>query len=1148
MELNRKTYIRYADSPSSVNTEGEYTEISEGIEEGSMQLSRILLQGNLKFGEANSSQFQVQIYGISNITGKFIQVRQQDSGKDPVYLFSGFVESAKLDASRTYRSITAYDALYYYLDLDVTNLWETFWGDAQTKALTALYKVMYDFYGFYMDNVNDPTQNKPPIASSITLTKDKINMSEAKLSDLLRMIGEITATIWFVDGYNRLRYRSVYPSNHLDVATNITSSSTFEEYATQPITQIKAYLSESEAAQKTLENTSSDTDLSDMETNGLIGYSTAAEGDNNNIMILTDNYILASLTVAKIRQILNQVQYYARLAVWTPCTLNLIYNKNDIDPVKWLRVTTTDYAGNSFTFTTFALQFNYSGSGLSECTISAAGNQYLDQDKSPYSSGTQAVVNASARALKELKADVITVDYLNANYITAEKARLEFASIKSLEVEDGKFKNLQVDYLTAESADLKYAKITDLEVVNGKFKNLNVKYVTADMADIEQAGIKKIFAESGIIKDLTISDAGITGELTAVIINADSITAGTLAVDRLIIKGSNNSVMYKLNENDEIDKSTVSNEDLQNLLHGQNIIANTITATQIKAGTITANEINTNNISAAIAKIITLDASKITSGYLNSARIEAGSITAEKINTDTLTADMIKSGTLKSKSGDTTFNLDSGYIRCVSDTQFILTVSGAALQWAMGNALSQNAQIYIDPQSRALTLEGYTISFDIKKADGITYNTPLTLSYSDITVEVPLKSYKPIIVYDVDGNFDGHTGLIYSRNEVLNGSEGSFRLYNGMYQQWLATNSFSTYNYRLSSTKTINGNTYWYTPLTSSTYTASVSRLTKDIPVTSSYTYMKISATLNCFGDCDFFIGYKASGSNVLTTLATFKQVRSWNSDISVSYTIDFTSSAISDKNIGSVAIYVLAVGTTSSSKYAAWRNIEILTNQGAVVGNLYTMRANLGIYNVDMTDRMIELQIFDDAYNTAGSMRMYNSTILSAALRWGKEELWWVGTGGIRADKFIGTITTGSTSSQVIDGEITTNSVTSNITSPSVIELFDESKSSICNYKITNYTKTIDSELTTESSGQGTIIEDGEYTKEPTAYTEFGFIKDGTHPIPKEVMSCDGEGINIYSMASINWKATQELLTIIENLKARVSELEGKNETSTDM
>lgn len=669
------------------------------------------------------------------------------------------------------------------------------------------------------------------------------------------------------------------------------------------------------------------------------------------------------------------------------------------------------------------------------------------------------------------------------------------------------------------------------------------------MADINQAGIKKIFAESGIIKDLTISDAGITGELTAVTINADSITAGTLAVDRLIIKGSNNSVMYKLNENDEIDKSTVSNEDLQNLLHGQNIIANTITATQIKAGTITANEINTNDISAAIAKIITLDASKITSGYINSARIEANSITAEQIDTTTLTADMIKSGTLKSKNGRTEFDLNNNYIKCVSDTGYALKMSGsttsAALEWIIGNSEALNAQIYLDVVNRTLVVEGYSIALYINDFKTQQTNIPFVLNSSSLTLDTPTLSYKPITVRDSDGDFDGHTGLIYSRNEVLNGTEATFNLYNGMYQQWLDSNPFSTYNSR-TTTKTISGNTYWYTPLTSETYNASTSRLLKDIPISSGYTYITITATLHCYGWCDFYIGYKKS-DGVLYALDKLKEVHGINNqDIAVSYNIDFTSADIQSKNIESICVYVLANGGTSSQYWAAWKDVKIMSNQGAIIGDIYTLRANFGIYTD--TSRMIELQIFDDAYDTAGSMRMYNRDILSAPLRWGKNELWWAGSGGIRADKFIGTISTASDSSQVIDGEISTNSVTSNITSPSVIELFDESKSSICAYKITNSTKTIDSDVTTEGSNLGTITEDGEFIEDSAADTEFGFINDGTHPIPKEVTSSDGEGVNLYSMASINWKATQELLTIIENLKSRVSELEGKNETSANM
>lgn len=1149
MELNRKTYIRYADSPSSINTEGEYTEISEGIEEGSMQLSRILLQGNLKLGEANSSRFQVQIYGISNITGKFIQVRQQDSGKDPIYLFSGFVESAKLDASRAYRSITAYDALYYYLDLDITNLWETFWGTEIYKNLQGIYRVIYDFYGFVTDDVNDPAIHIP-YQSSRTIDKTKINMTGAKLSDLLRMLGEINAAVWYVDGYNRLICKNLYKTSELNITANVASTSTFEEYEVKPVTQIKAYLSESSAAEKTLKNASPDTDLSDMETNGLIGYSTPVEGDNNNIMIITDNYILASWTTDTINTVLNGVQAVMPSASWTPCTLNLIFNENVVEPGRYLRVTAKDYANNSFTFTTFALQFNYSGAGLSDCTISAAGNQYLDNDKSPYSSGTQAVVNASARVLKELRANVITVDYLNANYITAEKARLEFASIKSLEVEDGKFKNLQVNYLTADSADLKYAKVTDLEVVNGKFTNLDVKYVTADMADINQAGIEKIFAESGIIKDLTMGDAGITGKLTAVTIDASSITAGTLAVDRLIIKGSNNSVMYKLNENGDIDKSTVSNTDLQNLLHGQNIIANTITATQIKAGTITATQIDTNNISAAIAKIITLDASKITSGYLDSARIKANSITAEQIDTSTLTADMIKSGVLKSTSGDTQFNLDDGYIQCVAqDSSNNLIVTSGSLEWRNGTSTISPANAYIKYSENKGRLTVHASELLLAATDpNLQIHTMVLTHYNRLEVEVATTCYQPLTLNDIDGDFSGNTGCIYRRYENLNDIPQFFKQYTGMSQYWYEGYSFTPYNNRAEYTKTIENHVYWYSPLSHKGVSNTAQILLKDYKMPSSWTTLKLSARIRTYGHCTFQIAYKTAsdtGYRLLPGASYEHTVTSDNPDTGTSETfmnISYTRAS----NITTVySIGVVVIPDTESDEYwAAWRDPKLYVDGNIKIGNEYTMAGYLGV-DTDEGKCMVKLHIFDNL--SGSSLRMQNSYETSGILSFTKEDLIWKGLGGVYAKTFISELNTMSQPEETSE-EITTNSVTSNITSPSVIGLFDENKSSICAYKITNSTQTTDSNVTTEGTGQGTITENGEFIENSTLDTEFGFIKDGTHPIPKEVMSPNGEGINLYSMASINWKATQELLTIIENLKARVSELEGKNETSTNM
>ena len=49
----------------------------------------------------------------------------------------------------------------------------------------------------------------------------------------------------------------------------------------------------------------------------------------------------------------------------------------------------------------------------------------------------------------------------------------------------------------------------------------------------------------------------------------------------------------------------------------------------------------------------------------------------------------------------------------------------------------------------------------------------------------------------------------------------------------------------------------------------------------------------------------------------------------------------------------------------------------------------------------------------------------------------------------------------------------------------------------------------------------------------KIGFIIE--KETPKEIISKSGNGINLYSMASMNWKATQEILERLENLENEV-------------
>ena len=149
--------------------------------------------------------------------------------------------------------------------------------------------------------------------------------------------------------------------------------------------------------------------------------------------------------------------------------------------------------------------------------------------------------------------------------------------------------------------------ISNSTVFKGKFDELNYKNISAneativkltadfiksDFADFTDAQIKNLYANTGLITDLTVKDGKITGKLCAVEIDAGNIKTGTLMTDRLLIKG-NNSLYYKLNVT-ALGEAVVEElpadeqEKLKNGIHGENIIAESITANKIAVSDLTA--------------------------------------------------------------------------------------------------------------------------------------------------------------------------------------------------------------------------------------------------------------------------------------------------------------------------------------------------------------------------------------------------------------------------------------------------------------------------------------------------------------------------------------------------------------------------------
>ena len=146
---------------------------------------------------------------------------------------------------------------------------------------------------------------------------------------------------------------------------------------------------------------------------------------------------------------------------------------------------------------------------------------------------------------------------------------------------EGKIENLNTDKLSARDADLKYATIGDLEATNAKVYNFETAYAKIDFANINEAAITKIYSEYGIIDDLVFKNGRVVGELVGVRIKGDLIEAGTLKADKLVVKGSD-GIYYKLNiEGGATVSEQVSDEDLQNGLSGDIIVAKSIAAEKV---------------------------------------------------------------------------------------------------------------------------------------------------------------------------------------------------------------------------------------------------------------------------------------------------------------------------------------------------------------------------------------------------------------------------------------------------------------------------------------------------------------------------------------------------------------------------------------
>lgn len=263
--------------------------------------------------------------------------------------------------------------------------------------------------------------------------------------------------------------------------------------------------------------------------------------------------------------------------------------------------------GTAIKVPVMSITFDFDG-GLSTEVGSYGSDVEEDEDqvKGPTTKALERVYT-DLFLVRQVVADKVSVNYLEANY----------ATITELDAVSARIDKIVTSEVTVEYLEANYAKMKDVEA----------NFATIDLANVKDASIKSAMIDEGAVKTVQIADGSIT-DAKIVELTANKITAGTLSVERLELVGSTSSIVYALNNSGELVSENV------NTLDGDVLTDRTITADKLVANSITANEIASKTITA----------NEILANTITSAELAAGSVTADKISVSSLEAIVAKIG------------------------------------------------------------------------------------------------------------------------------------------------------------------------------------------------------------------------------------------------------------------------------------------------------------------------------------------------------------------------------------------------------------------------------------------------------------------------------------------------------------------------
>lgn len=205
----------------------------------SMTLRESILESNsIEFVGCISSVFELQIYGIyEKLKGERIEVSIQADNTEPIPLFQGIVDSAKMQTNKRYKKITAYDVLYTKGNTEVSA-----WYNSLSFPITLrdLRNSLFSYIGITQVEIELPNDN-------ISIKK-QYDPKSLKALNVIKAICQINGAFGIINREGIFEYRilaesivaATYPSTVLFPSTGLYPINPISQISSVAATEIKA--------------------------------------------------------------------------------------------------------------------------------------------------------------------------------------------------------------------------------------------------------------------------------------------------------------------------------------------------------------------------------------------------------------------------------------------------------------------------------------------------------------------------------------------------------------------------------------------------------------------------------------------------------------------------------------------------------------------------------------------------------------------------------------------------------------------------------------------------------------------------------------------------------------------------------------------